>query len=371
MEPLHALMLICAALLIVTLILVFILVRIANKKPPESNNADLIQRLSEMLSQQQQLSNQDKRADLESVMTLLNNALQNSATTVTENFTSLKNDTSLTLKSIMESIERSLSSSNVSQREQGEKLLKQLSVVDQTNLSLDKLNGHVSSLENVLVNKQARGAFGEVQLEGIMKNYFHEDQFYMQHKMSNETRVDCALRLPADFLLGIDSKFPLENFIQMIESEGDTKVEEKHNKLFKTDIKKHIDDISRKYIIANQTLDYAVMFIPAETVFYEIAKNHHDLISYGQKKKVLMVSPTTIVSVLMINHGIIKDDAMRKNFGKLKTLLEGLGKDMERFFTRYQSVQQRIKQASEETDQLDTSFDKIKSKHEKITKIEL
>lgn len=251
-----------------------------------------------------------------------------------------------------------------------DQLTEKITSIEQAKTEITKLSENVIGLENVLANKQARGAFGEIQLDKIMGEIFSNYQYTLQRKLSNDSRVDCALSMPNDLILSIDSKFPLESYKKIIEKENDL-VLSKNIKQFKVDIKKHIDVISSKYIISGETSDYAVMFIPSDAVYYELSENHFDLIDYAQKKKILIVSPSTIVSILLATHALIKDEKMQKEISKVKDLIESLVIDLDRFEKRFEQLGLRSKQISEELTLVETSFNKIKTKATKLKSLDI
>lgn len=249
-----------------------------------------------------------------------------------------------------------------------ENLNSKFSIIEKANESIGLLNNNVVDLESVLSNKQARGAFGEVQLEQVVSNMYPSGTYNMQYQLSNNSRVDCAIQLPEDKVISVDSKFPLESF-RRIKDKSLSKTEiDKHKKQFKIDIKKHIDTIASKYIISDETIDIAVMFIPAESVFIDINDEHYDLIEYAQKKKVVLVSPSTLPSILILSYTIVKDELLKKNFNQVKSLLEVLQTDSERFKSRYESIKMRYKQMGEDINNCDVSFSKMQTKMEKLSK---
>jgi len=192
-------------------------------------------------------------------------------------------------------------------------VVKRLVLIDEAQKKITELSGNVVSLQEVLADKRSRGAFGEVQLNSLVRNVMPESSFAFQYTLSNSTRVDCMLFLPEPSgSIGIDSKFPLESFRKMTDiecAEADRQVAEKQ---FKRDIKKHIKDIAGKYIISGETSDGAVMFIPAEAVFAEIHAHHYELVEEAQRARVWLVSPTTLMAVLTTARAVLKDSATRK-----------------------------------------------------------
>ncbi len=251
-------------------------------------------------------------------------------------------------------------------------VVKRLAMIDEAQKKITELSGSVVSLQEVLADKRSRGAFGEVQLNSLVRNVMPENSFSFQYTLSNNTRVDCMLFLPEPSgNIAIDSKFPLESFRKMTDlqcAESDRLSAEKQ---FKKDIKKHINDIAGKYIIGGETSDGAVMFIPAEAVFSEIHAHHYDLVEEAQRARVWLVSPTTLMAVLTTARAVLKDSATRKQVHLIQEHLVSLAKDFSRFKTRMDNLSKHIQQASKDVDEVNTSAKKISSRFEKIEKVEL
>ena len=168
-------------------------------------------------------------------------------------------------------------------------VIKRLTIIDEAQKEIIKLSGDVVSLQDILNDKRTRGAFGEVQLNALIKNLVPESNFTLQATLSNGKRVDCLLKLPEPTgNVAIDSKFPLEYYKNML-NHKDENIASNAQSLFKQSVKKHIDDIASKYIIPNETADGSILFIPAEAIFAEIHANFYDLVEYSQKKKVCLL----------------------------------------------------------------------------------
>jgi DNA recombination protein RmuC len=194
----------------------------------------------------------------------------------------------------------------------------------------------------------------------------------MQHTFENGTRVDCALFLPEPTgTVGVDSKFPLENYHRMFDSTLSDSEQLIAEKQFKADIKKHVDDIASKYIIPNVTSDGAVMFIPAEAVFAEIHAYHPDVIDYAMIKRVWVVSPTTLMAVLNTARAVLKDVETRKQVHIIKDELGKLGKEFGRFDTRMKKLADHIRQAHEDAQDVQTTSQKISRRFAQIERVEL
>jgi DNA recombination protein RmuC len=251
-------------------------------------------------------------------------------------------------------------------------VMERLATIDEAQKKIDGLSTKMVSLQELLGDKKSRGAYGEVQLEGLVRNVLPEQSFKMQHSFGNGTRVDCALFLPEPTgTVAVDSKFPLENYHRMFDKDLSDLEQAAAGKLFKADVKRHVDDIAKKYIIPNVTSDGAVMFIPAEAVFAEIHAYHPDVIDYAMNKRVWLVSPTTLMAVLNTARAVLKDVEMRKQVHIIKDELGKLSGDFKRFDTRMKKLADHIRQANDDAQDVHTSSKKISQTFARIERVEL
>jgi len=251
-------------------------------------------------------------------------------------------------------------------------VMSRLAVIDQAQQKIEGLTTNVVSLQELLGDKRSRGAFGEVQLEALIRNVLPVEAFSMQHTFTTGTRADCALFLPEPTgTVAVDSKFPLENYHRMTNNELSTADQQKAAKQFKADVRKHIDDIETKYIIANETSDGAVMFIPAEAVFAELHAYHHEVIEYAMQKRVWVVSPTTLMAVLNTARAVLKDTETQKQVHVIKEELNKLSQDFGRFDTRMKKLADHIRQANQDAQEVHTSSQKISRRFAQIERVEL
>ena len=250
-------------------------------------------------------------------------------------------------------------------------VMSRLATIDEAQKKLDGLTTNVVSLQQLLGDKRSRGAFGEVQLETIIRNVLPESSFEFQYSFAyagHDVRADCVLKLPDPVgLIAVDSKFPLENYERMI-SEGPDRATPA---MFKADVKKHIEAISSKYIIPNVTSEGAVMFIPAEAVFAEIHAHHRDLVEYAQTRRVWIVSPTTMMAVLNTARAVLKDVDTRKQIHIIKDELGKLGKEFSRFDERMKKLADHIRQANDDVKDVAVTSKKISDRFSSIEKVEL
>ncbi len=250
-------------------------------------------------------------------------------------------------------------------------VMARLATIDEAQKKIDGLTTNVVSLQELLGDKRSRGAFGEVQLEGLVRNILPPQAYEMQYTLPNGSRADCVLKLPEPTgMVAVDSKFPLENYHRMFDAAGPAErlVAEKQ---FKADVKKHVDDISGKYILPEVTSDGAVMFIPAEAVFAEIHAHHSDVVDYAMQRRVWIVSPTTLMAVLNTARAVMKDVETRKQVHIIKDELGKLGKEFGRFDERMKKLADHIRQAHEDAQDVRTTSQKISKRFISIEQVEL
>ena len=251
-------------------------------------------------------------------------------------------------------------------------VVKRLAMIDEAQKRITELSTNVVSLQEILTDKRSRGAFGEVQMAGLIRNVMPEGSFSLQHTLSNGTRADCVMFLPDPTgNLAIDSKFPLNSFQKMMDDEATETERAVAQKQFKLDIRKHINDISIKYIIENETADGAIMFIPAEAVFAEIHAHQPELVEEANRARVWMVSPTTLMAVLTTARAVLKDSATRKQVHVIQEHLVNLAKDFDRFRKRMNNLSKHIKQANKDVDEVHVSANKISGRFERIERVEI
>ena len=251
-------------------------------------------------------------------------------------------------------------------------VMERLATIDEAQKKIDGLTTNMVSLQELLGDKRSRGAFGELQLEGLIKNILPPDSFSFQHTFKKGARADCVLFLPEPTgTVAVDSKFPMENYQKMFEtgvSDGD---KTKALKQFKLDVRKHYNDIAKKYIIPGETSDGAVMFIPAEAVFAEIHAYHPELIQEAMILKVWLVSPTTLMAVLNTARAVLKDVETRKQVHIIKSELGKLGKEFERFDLRMKKLADNIRNAHEQAQDVHITSQKISRRFSQIERVEL
>jgi DNA recombination protein RmuC len=276
------------------------------------------------------------------------------------------------LDSVAARVDKRLDEGFKSSNETFVSVMQRLAVIDSAQQQIEKLTGSVVSLQELLGDKKTRGAFGEVQLEALVRNVLPPAAFEMQHTLSTGTRADCVLRLPEPTgLVCVDSKFPLENYNRMFEREANDADRSLAQRQFRADVKKHVDDIAKKYIIAGETSDGAVMFVPAEAVFAEIHAYHSEVVDYANAKRVWIVSPTTLMAVLNTARAVLKDVETRKQIHVIKDALARLAVEFGRFDERLKKLADHIRQAHDDAQKIQITGDKISQQFQKIEAAEL
>jgi DNA recombination protein RmuC len=317
---------------------------------------------TEMLAQMLEKMAEQGRADQKLIQDSFNNASQHLRTSIE----TLSKTVDGRLEQIGGKVNERLDEGFKKTNETFVSVMARLATIDEAQKKIDGLTTNVVSLQELLGDKRSRGAFGEVQLEGLVRNILPVQAFEMQYALPNGTRADCVLKLPEPTgMVAVDSKFPLENYRRMLD--GETGAERQ----FKADLKKHVDDIGGKYIIPDVTSDGAVMFIPAEAVFAEIHAHHPDLIEYAMQRRVWVVSPTTLMAVLNTARAVMKDVETRKQVHIIKDELGKLGKEFGRFDERMKKLADHIRQAHEDAQSVRTTSEKISKRFISIEQVDL
>lgn len=253
-------------------------------------------------------------------------------------------------------------------------ILERLSKIDEAQKKIDNLSSDIISLQSVLTDKKTRGIFGEINLKNIMYNIFGEnDKIYkMQYKFDNERIADCVLFAPEPLgLIAIDSKFPLENYQNMVDKKNENTVRDQAEKLFRIDMKKHIDAIASKYIIQGITSDQAILFLPAEAIFAEVNAYHQDIVEYAYKKRVWITSPTTLISTLTTIQIIMKNIERDKYTSVIHNELNLLSNEFGRYKERWDKLYRSIETVSKDVKDIYTTTDKITKRFNSINQVEM
>jgi DNA recombination protein RmuC len=251
-------------------------------------------------------------------------------------------------------------------------VMSRLATIDEAQKKIETLTGSVVSLQELLGDKRARGAFGEVQLEALVRNVLPASAYDMQATLSTGSRADCVLKLPPPTgKVAIDSKFPLENYHRMFAADANDIERASAQKHFKADLRRHVDAICTKYIVPGETSNGAVMFIPAEAVFAEIHAHHAEVVEYAMTRCVWIVSPTTLMAVLNTARAVLKDVETRRQVDVIKDCLARLAVEFNRFNERMRDLARHIKQAHEDVEKVQITSSKISQRFAQIEGAEL
>jgi DNA recombination protein RmuC len=322
---------------------------------------------SEMLAQMLEKLTEQGRADQKLIQESFNNAMLQ----LRNSIDALEKKVDARLEQIGGKVNERLDEGFKKTNETFVSVMARLATIDEAQKKIDGLTTNVVSLQELLGDKRSRGAFGEVQLEGLVRNILSPQAYEMQYTLPNGSRADCVLKLPEPTgMVAVDSKFPLENYHRMFDaaSPAERLVAERQ---FKADVKKHVEDIASKYIIPDVTSDGAVMFIPAEAVFAEIHAHHSDVVDYAMQRRVWIVSPTTLMAVLNTARAVMKDVETRKQVHIIKDELGKLGKEFGRFDERMKKLADHIRQAHEDAQDVHTTSQKISKRFISIEQVEL
>ncbi|BAN35389.1 hypothetical protein SCD_n01568 [Sulfuricella denitrificans skB26] len=339
--------------------------RDALEKLQLSQSTGLAQTREAMLAQ----SAEQVRANQELIQSTLRNTTQQLTTAIE----SLTKSVDGRLEQISGKVTERLDEGFKKTNETFANVMARLATIDEAQKKIDGLTTNMVSLQELLGDKRSRGAFGEVQLEALVRNILPPSAYAFQQTLSNGNRVDCLLTLPEPTgNVAVDSKFPLENYHRMFAAELSEGDRAQALKQFKSDVKKHVDAISEKYIIPGETSDGAVMFVPAEAVFAEIHGHHQDdVVDYAMQKRVWIVSPTTMMAILNTARAVIKDVETRKQVHIIKDALSKLGKEFSRFDTRMKKLADHIRLAHEDAEEVHVTSQKISRRFSQIEHVQL
>ena len=249
-------------------------------------------------------------------------------------------------------------------------LHERLAVIDNAQKNLTELSAQVTSLREVLANKQARGAFGQARMEAIVRDGLPKGAYEFQFTLSNRTRPDCVVFLPVDQRpLVIDAKFPLEAVTAFREGKTDEAKKQAGQRL-RQDVLKHITDIAGRYLIPGETQELALMFVPSESVYAEIHDGFDDVIQKAYRARVVLVSPSLLMLAIQVMQQILKDARMRDAADQIRTEVLNLGDDLGRLRERVLKLQKHFGDVNEDVRQILISADKIEKRAGRIEELD-
>ena len=248
---------------------------------------------------------------------------------------------------------------------------KRLAVIDQAQKNISELSTQMVGLQDILANKQSRGAFGEIQLNDLVSNVLPPNAYSFQATLSNGRRADCLLHLPnPPGSIVIDAKFPLESF-NALHNATDEAGKKAAGRAFAADVLKHVNDIAERYIVPGETAESALMFLPSEAVYAELHANFVGTVEKSYRARVWIVSPTTLMATLNTVRAVLKDVRMREQAHVIQKEVAVLGEDVARLDGRVGNLRRHFGQAEKDLGEIETSARKITARAEKIDQIEM
>ena len=248
-------------------------------------------------------------------------------------------------------------------------LHERLGIIDNAHKNLTDLTSQVTTLRDVLANKQSRGAFGQARMEAIVQDGMPQGSYEFQYTLSSGKRPDCVVFLPDQRPLCIDAKFPLEAMTALHDARSDEEKKVAIQRL-RSDVMKHVSDIAEKYLIAGETQDTALMFVPSESVYAEIHDGFDDIIQKAYRARVVLVSPSLLMLAIQVMQQILKDARMRDAADQIRTEVLNLGDDLNRLRDRVLKLQNHFGQANEDVRQILISADKIEKRAGRIEELD-
>lgn len=340
-------LILCAALMLVAAFIAYVL------KP--THNKHLTSQIGDMSAKQAELQGRIAQFAQDSAQreTLLRESLDERLNKVSER--------------VGQSIEQTQERNSVSLKQ----LHERLALIDRAQRNIETLSGEVSGLQSLLSNKQARGAFGEKQMQDLISNYLPPKAYSFQATLSNGKRVDALVHLPNDQGdVAIDSKFPLEAWKRLTAADN-TPEEASAKREFARDVMSHIKAVADKYLIFGETQDVALLFLPSEAIYAELHTNFPEVIDKGFALKVMIVSPTTFMATLHTMRAVMKDAAMREQAHIIQREVGVMADDVRRLDERVEKLQNHFKQTSKDVDDIRTSSKKIISRSTKIGRLDV
>ncbi|WP_454002828.1 DNA recombination protein RmuC [Afipia felis] len=248
-------------------------------------------------------------------------------------------------------------------------LHERLGIIDNAHKNLTDLTTQVTTLRDVLANKQARGAFGQARMEAIVQDGLPKGAFAFQHTLTNNKRPDCVVFLPDQRPLCIDAKFPLESVTALREAKSDDERKFASQRL-RQDVMKHVADIAEKYLVPGETQDTALMFVPSESVYAEIHDGFDDVVQKAYRARVVLVSPSLLMLAIQVMQQIMKDARMRDAAGQIRTEVMTMSNDLARLRERVLKLQAHFGQVNEDVRQILISADKIEKRAGRIEELD-
>ncbi len=333
---------------------------------------DIEIKLTESQSRYQELIRESIQSQMKDVREQMNHSFKHHTEGLTTHLKTLTEEIRAQLTQVTQQVNQRLTEGFEKSTSTFTDIVKRLTIIDEAQKKIAELSTHVVSLQDVLVDKKARGAFGEVQLSSLIANMLPSNHYSLQYTLSNKKRADCILFLPDPTgNIVIDAKFPLETYQRLMNAEKLSYERKNLQQQLRQDLQKHIKDIAEKYIIPHETADSAFMFIPAEAIFAEVHAHYPEVVALSQRLKVWLVSPSTLMAVLTTARAVLKDDATKRQVHIIQKHLQALADDFHRFDKRMDKLTKHIDLAQKDASEVHVSAKKITTRFQKIESVEL
>jgi DNA recombination protein RmuC len=312
----------------------------------------------------------DKVAELTRIQSEMTGRMQ----TIAEVFGSRQSDFVRVISERIDGLQhrmgQGLEASTRHQSENLSRLNERLAVIDAAQRNLTNLTGEIVGLKDILSNKQTRGAYGQGRMEAIIRDGLPLGAFEFQPTLSNRTRPDCLVRLPGDERgLVIDAKFPLEGFTLFREAKGD-EARSRAGAKVRNDMLVHVKDIAEKYLIPGETQDVAMLFVPAESIYADLAEHFDDVVQKAHRARIVIVSPSLLTLAIQVMQAIVRDARIREEAQVIQVEVQKLLEDVERLDARVAKLDSHFRQAQDDVSQIRVSADKIVKRGQKIETLE-
>ncbi len=329
------------------------------RKPVADPIAEL--RMVELTARVQQMGELLARAQAQ-----LQTSVSSRLDSVTQN---LQTSLDTRLDAVTQNLQTSLDTTKKDTTDNLRRLAERLAVIDNAQRNITDLASQVTSLQKVLDNKQRRGAFGQGRMEAIVQDGLPKGSYEFQATLTNRTRPDCVVYLPDQRPLVIDAKFPLEAFSALRDAATDEERKTAAQRL-RQDVSRHVADIAGKYLIAGETQDTALMFVPSESIYAELHDGFEDLVQKAYRARVVVVSPSLLMLAIQVVQQVQRDARMREAADKIHAEVGVLMDDIGRLADRVRKLQQHSNQANEDIRQILVSTDKIERRGDRIRQVE-
>jgi len=327
--------------------------------------------LEASLATERQREIDDKMAELSQINAELSGRLRGMGETLSSRQGDLARLMADRLDSVGQRVGQGLEASGKNTAEQLSKLSERLAVIDAAQERLTGMTQEVVSLKDILANKQTRGAFGQGRMEAIVRDGLHPSAFEFQATLSNGSRPDCLIKLPGDDrAIVVDAKFPLEAFTALKDADNDAERDVARRRV-RTDLGKHVKDISEKYLLAGETQDLAMLFVPAESIYGDLNEHFDDVMQKASRARVIIVSPSLLMMAIQVMQTMVRDRRMQEQTHLIQREVRTLLDDVRRLSDRVGKLDAHFRQAQDDIGQIVTSTEKLVRRGTRIDQMEL